>query len=169
MSTVVQDLFPGPYALPASAFAAPAVMAGAHFPLPVLRFDASTDESVYLFWRAHNYGSGDLSIDLEWYAESETTGDVVWEAAVAAVTPNLDAVDIEAKSFGAAATATDTHLGTTAKRLHRVTIALPESDLDALVAGDWCVLRIARDANAAGDTLAADALLARVLIHYSDI
>lgn len=167
MSTIVQDVFPGPFTLPTTAYAAPDVLPGTNFGVSVLRFDATTDESAAFLFRAHNYGSGSLSVDIEWYADTATSGDIVWTAALAAITPDADATDIETKSLGTAATVTDTHLGTTGQRLHRCTIAV--SSLDALVAGDWCVIRLTRDADVAGDTMTGDALLARVMVSYSDV
>jgi hypothetical protein len=166
MATIVRDLFPGPYALPTTAFAAPDVIQGTNFSFPVLRFDAATDENAYFPFRLHNYGSGNITIDLDWYADTASSGDCKWAGRIAAITPNSDADDIEGKAFATFADVTTTHLGTTGQRLHRSTVTLTATD--AAVAGDMCWIRIQRDADAAGDTMAGDALLVGATISYSD-
>ena len=166
MATILIDLWPGPYALPLTNYAAPTVIAGTNFSFPALLFDAATDETVVFPFRAHNYGSGNLTLDLEWYADTASTNDVIFGAQLAAITPNTDTTDIEAKALDTAAVVTDTHLGTTGQRLHRASITIVA--LDALAAGDLCWLSVYRDANAAGDTMAGDAALIAASLHYSD-
>jgi hypothetical protein len=62
----------------------------------------------------------------------------------------------------------DTHLTTTAKRLHTCAIAL--SNLDSIAANDICHLKIARDADGtnATDTITEDVTLIMAVISYSD-
>jgi hypothetical protein len=101
-----------------------------------------------------------------WYADTATSGDVIFEAQIAAITPNTDTQDIETKALATATNATDTHLGTTGQRLHSVDITV--SNLDSLAAGDYVTLRLARDANNASDTMTGDALVVKVVVTYSD-
>lgn len=166
MATVVLELNPTAAIQPASNPATFDAIAGTNFVVPCLDFDAGTDESVFFFFRAQSYGSGNLTITVEWYADTASSGDVIWAAQLACITPNTDTQDIETKSFGTANTATDTHLGTTGQRLHSVDITL--SNTDSIAAGDYCVLKIYRDADAAGDTMTGDASLVKVLVSYSD-
>lgn len=129
-------------------------------------FDAATEESVFFRFIATNYGSGNLTLDIDWYADTATSGDVVFGAALAAITPNTDSQDIETKAFATANESTDTHLGTTGQRLHHVAIAI--SNLDSIANGDWCALKLYRKAAAAGDTMTGDASVVGLRISYSD-
>jgi hypothetical protein len=137
------------------------VVAGSNFPVPALDFDAATEETCFL-----NYGSGDLTLKIQWYADTANSGNVIWGAALAAITPNSDTQDIETKAFATAQTVTDSHLGTTGQRLHECEITI--SNLDGLAAGDWCALKFYRDADAGGDTMSGDASLVALILTYSD-
>lgn len=165
MATITRDLWPGSYALPSSNYAAPAVIPGTNFSFPALLFDDSSEESAFFPFRAHNYGSGNLTLDVEWYADTASSGDVVFAAQVAAITPNSDATDIETKAIDTASTATDTHLGTTDQRLHRTSITI--TNVDALVAGDLVWIKLYR--TTVGNTLTGDAIVIGVTLSYSDV
>lgn len=166
MATVYQHFTALDGVPPASNFATFDVMAGTNFPVACLDFDTTTAESIYFFFQAVRYGSGNLTIDIDWYADTAASGDVVWDAQIGAITPNTDSTDIETKALGTANTVTDTHLGTVNQRLHRATITL--SNLDALAADDFVVLKITRDVTDAADTMAGDASLVGVTVSYSD-
>lgn len=166
MATVKIALPPAAFIPAASNGAQFKVAAGTNFPVSALAFDASTAESIYTALRAANYGSGNLTLTLNWYADTASSGDVIWGAQIAAITPDTDSQDIETKAFATANTATDSHLGTTGQRLH--TCAITISNLDSLAANDWVALRIYRDAAAGGDTMAGDALLTMAELSYSD-
>lgn len=143
------------------------VVDGTNFPVSYLAFDAATEETAYVELSAQNYGSGNVTVTYEWVADTASSGDVIWGNALAAVTPNTDSDDVETKAFATAQTATDTHLGTTGQRLHSVDVTI-STNLDSLAAGDSVWLKVYRDADAAGDTMAGDALLRRVIVSYSD-
>lgn len=168
MATVVQDfeLGPGAVLLPSSNYPQFKVVLGSSFPAAGWYFDAATEETLYLVFRATNYGSGNLTLKLRWYADSASSGDVIWGAQLAAITPNTDTQDIETKAFATAQTVTDSHLGTTGQRLHEIDLTI--SNLDSVAAGDWCVLKLYRDADAGGDTMTGDAVLVGVSLTYSD-
>lgn len=166
MATVAQSFFPFDGIPPASNYAQIGVVAGTNFPVLSLLFDASTDESIYFTFPAVRYGSGNLTVDVLWYADSASSGDVVWGAALAAITPNTDSQDVETKAFATANTVTDSHLGTTNQRLHLASITV--SNLDSVAAGDWCVLRLYRDADSGSDTMTGDAAVVEVRVSYSD-
>lgn len=140
---------------------------GTNFPVFGLAFDAGSDESAYWTLRAGNYGSGNLTIEVEWYADTASSGTVVWEAQIGAITPNTDSQDIETKSLATLNYVQDTHLGTTGQRLHRATITL--SNLDSIATDDWFVLRVARDADGtnATDSMTGDAIMVKVAVSYS--
>lgn len=138
---------------------------GTNFPVSGLAFDAATDEAAFWKFLAVDYTSGNLTLDLFWYADTATSGNIIWDAQIAAITPDTDTQDVETKAFAAISSVTDSHLGTTGQRLHKATITL--SNLDSLAADDIVWLRINRDANNAGDTMAGDAILTLVQLSYS--
>lgn len=137
---------------------------GTNFPATGLAFDAAADEAAFWMFRAINYASGNVTVGVDWYADTATSGDVVWAVQLAAITPNTDTQDVETKAFATANTATDTHLGTTGQRLHRIDVTV--SNLDSLAADDDVWIRIARDADNASDTMTGDAVLVGVTVSY---
>jgi hypothetical protein len=140
--------------------------AGTNFPVTGLAYDAAAIEAASTRFKAKNYGSGNITCILTWYADNATSGDVVWGAAIAAITPETDSQDVETDSFATENTVTDSHLGTTSHRLHNATITI--SNLDSIAANDIVFLRIRRVANDGGDTMANDAILVCVELTYSD-
>lgn len=165
MATVVQQLDPAASQFLATAFPA-AARNGSTVPVFTLAYDAATDEAAFWLVRAVSYGSGNLTIAIDWYADTASSGDVVWEVQVAAITPDTDTQDVETKALATLNTVTDTHLGTTGQRLHRASVTV--SNLDSLAANDDLWIRIARDANNAADTIAGDVHLVLASVSYSD-
>lgn len=142
------------------------VLDGTNFPIPVLAYDTGTEEQAYWTFRAVGYGSGNITLDIDWYADTASSGVVRWGAQIAVITPNTDTQDIETDAFATATEANDTHLGTTGQRLHRATLTM--SNLDSIAADDWVALKLYRDVGDAADTMAGDALIAMVNLSYSD-
>lgn len=142
--------------------------AGSNFPVDGIAFDGgSTDEIAYIKFRATDYGSGNVTLGLDWYADSASSGNVVWGAQLAAITPDTDSQDIETKAFATANTVTDSHLGTTGQRIHRAVITI--SNLDSLAADDWVIIKVYRDASDTGtDTMTGDAIITFATVSYSD-
>ncbi len=165
MATVTQVLDSGAAQFLSTAFPA-AVKNGTNLPVFGLAYDAASDEAAFWLFRAVSYGSGNLTVTVDWYADTASSGDVIWGAQLAAITPDTDTQDVETKALATANTVTDTHLGTTGQRLHRASITV--SNLDSLAANDDVWLRIYRDADAAGDTMTGDAILVSVGVAYSD-
>jgi hypothetical protein len=139
---------------------------GTNFPVSGLAYDASADEFAVWKFRAVEYGSGNLTLDIEWYADTASANDVVWGAQIAVITPNSDTQDVETDAFATANTVTDTHLATTGQRVHRATITI--SNLDSLAADDLVFLKIYRDADNASDDMTGDAILLLATVSYSD-
>lgn len=166
MATVTQQFDPAGGVFRTTAFATPVQANGTTIPVRGLAFDGSTDEAVFFRFRALSYGSGNLTVAVDWYAATASSGDVVWGAAIAAITPDTDTQDIETDALATAATVTDSHLGTTGKRLHRATITV--SSLDSLAADDHVVLQLYRDADNAADTMTGDSIVVAVAVSYSD-
>lgn len=166
MSTIKHRFGPRDALYPASNYAQYRAVSGTNFPVESLAFDATTEETVYFMFPAINYGSGNLTARVRWYADTASSGGVTWGASLAAITPDADTTDIETKAFATETTGDDTHLGTTNKRLHEATVTI--SNLDSVAAEDWCVLRLARKVGNANDTMTGDALVVEVGIDYSD-
>lgn len=164
MATVYQQLNPSAAIMRTTTFPALVQANGTNIPVRGLAFDAATEEACFFNFRAINYASGNLTVDFYWYADTASTNDVIWGAAIAAITANSDTQDIETDALATASTSTDTHLGTTGQRLHQVAVTV--SNLDSLAADDWVAIRIYRDADAAGDTMAGDAILVGLTVSY---
>jgi hypothetical protein len=166
MATVFQEFLPESALFLATTFPAYKRNLGTNFPVPGLGYDAAADEFAYWHFNAINYGSGNITVDIYWYADTASSGDVIWDAGIAAITPNTDTQDIETKAFATVNSVTDTHLGTTGQRLHQCAITI--SNLDSIAARDHVTLRISRDANNGSDTMTGDAFIVSAVLSYSD-
>lgn len=166
MGTIKHTFLPEEAQFLAATFPAFSKVNGTNFPVSGLAFDAAADE--FAFWKfiAQGYGSGNLTLNLLWYADNATSGDVVWDAAIAAITPNSDSQDVETDSLASVNSVIDSHIGTTGQRVHLCTITI--SNLDSLAADDLVFLRISRDANNGSDSMANDAILLMAELTYSD-
>lgn len=155
-------LFPRDALLPASNFAQYKVVAGTNFPVESLAYDGgSADEAAYFVFKIRGYTSGNITVRIGWYADTASSGNVVWGASLAAITPDADTQDIETKSFATEVTQQDSHLGTTGQRLHECVLTL--NQLDSVADGDLCVVRLQRKASdTTNDTMTGDALLTHV-------
>lgn len=142
-------------------------VAGSSLGVESYSFDAAAVEAIqFQLPRLPNYGSGNLTLKLTWYGDTATSGDVVWSAQLAAITPDTDSQDAETKTYATAQSVTDSHLGTTAQRIHTCSITV--SNLDSLAAGDVVWLKVYRDATNGSDTLSGDAQLTGLVLEYSD-
>lgn len=162
MATVTLQFDPRDARFPSSNYPVHDEIQGANFPVGVLKFD--TGQTCYFFLRAIGYGSGNVTVRVYWYAYTASSGDIVWEGALAAITPNTDSQNIETKAFATASTVTDTHLGTTGKRLHSADISI--SNLDSIAAGDWVCIKLTR--LLAGNTISGFAGVPGIDVLYSD-
>ncbi len=167
MANIRHILFPESAQFKTSAFPQFVRNQGTYFPVTGLAYDASTDEAAFWKFVANDYASGNLTLDLFWYADTASAGNVVWEAQVAVITPNTDSQNIETDALTTLNYIQDTHLGTTGQRLHQATLTI--SNLDSLASGDLVFIRIARDANGtnATDDLVGDAILVAAVLSYT--
>jgi hypothetical protein len=169
MATVFQHFMPEEAVFMSTNFPQYLRNLGTNFPVTGLGFDGgSTDEDCFYKFVATNYGSGNLTLTIYWYADTASSGNVVWGARIAAITPNTDSQDIETKAFATAQTQQDTHLGTTGQRLHSVDLTI--SNLDSLANGDVVWLHFYRDASdTTNDTMTGDAIVVGLRLSYSDV
>ncbi len=166
MATVRHVFEAGDAEFPTSNPAAPILVQGTNFPVSGLAFDTTTQETAFFKFPAISYGSGNLTVTIDWYADTASTNGIVFGASLAAITPNTDTQDVETKAFATENTGSDTHLGTTGQRVHSFDITV--SNLDSITAGDDCWLRIRRVPADGSDTMAGDAIVIRVIVAYSD-
>lgn len=166
MATIKLSLSPGDAILPATNPAAPSQVQGTNFPVPGLAFDATTQETVFFRFPALSYGSGNVTVSVDWYADTASANGIVFGASLAAITANTDTTNIETKAFATENTGSDTHLGTTGQRLHSFDITV--SNLDSIAAGDDVTLRLRRVPANGSDTMTGDAIVTRVIVSYSD-
>lgn len=118
-----------------------------------LWFDAATEEWVsWSFRMPADYASAPV-LKVPYKMAAATTGDVVWAGSLAAVTAG-DSTDVDAKVFATANTATVTVPGT-AGFLAEASITM--TNADSVAAGDFVVVRLARQGAAGGDTATGDA------------
>lgn len=116
-------------------------------------YDAATKEQLtWSFRMPANYASGP-TLKVTYKMASATTGGVVIEGRVAAISPG-DATDADAKGFGSANTSSTSTVPGTAG--YEAEISLTLSNADSLAAGDHVVIYLARDPAAGGDTATGD-------------
>jgi len=166
MAIVYLQLRPEGAAFPNTVFPRFNRFAGTNFPLTLLAYDSATNQSA--FWRfvSTSYGSGNLTLDLHWCADTATSGAVKWSTAIGCILPNTDTTDATTKALATTQTVTTTHLGTTARRIHKSTITI--SNLDSIATGDFAILQVQRLGSDAADTMAGDAWLTGMALSYSD-
>ncbi|MGP4092933.1 hypothetical protein [Nonomuraea sp. KM90] len=166
MATVRQLISPDEGRFLSSGFAVPSQVNGTNLPVTGLAFDAAATSSAFFKRRLISYGSGNLTLNITWYADTATSGVVRWSAAVACITPNVDTTDVETKAFAASTDTDDTHLGTTGQRVHGHDIVI--TNLDGAAAGDLIWIRLQRLGGHANDNLAGAAHLLDAELAYSD-
>jgi hypothetical protein len=126
-----------------------------------LLFDAGTDEFAQaMIVMPSNWNAGTVTAKFHWTA-STGSGDVVWGLQGRAYA-NDDALD---QAMGTAQTATDTLTATNDVDISPATSAITLGGTAA--SGNPVIFQVYRDADAAGDTLAADARLLGVEISYT--
>lgn len=166
MGTIYREFAPETARFLTSAFPQYKTNNGTNFPVSSFAYDAATDEAATWRFIATSYGSGNLTVDIWWYADTASASDVVWGAAIVAITANTDTQDVETDAFATENTVTDTHLGTTGQRVHLCTITV--TNLDSLAADDLVFIRIRRVGSSGSDTMSGDAQLLNFRLSYSD-
>lgn len=162
MAIAYQLLEPGTAEFLAGSAMPAIIRNGTNFPVVALEFTPASNQLA--FWRVDSslFASGNLTVDVYWYAGTATSGNVDWEGRLAAITADTDTQDVETKTLATANTVTDTHLGTTAKRLHKASITL--SNTDSIAAGDSVWIRLSCLATS---TITGTVRLDRVEVSYT--
>lgn len=129
--------------------------------MPVLDFDATTNETTYFVGKMpQQYMGGGVDVILTFTSVS-TSGDVDWLVYFERLAE--DDQDIDSQSFSSATTIANTSVNSTSGKIMIATAVVSSGgDMDNVVAGDIFVLKITRDAST--DTSADDAELIGVEI-----
>ena len=124
---------------------------------PVLAYDGTTAEKAYWSTKAPQQLTTPLTMVLTLIAASATTGAVVYQCQVEAITPG-DAVDTDsAASFGTANISSAVTVAGTAGFEFEIVITLTNND--AIAAGDKVRFSVERLPANAGDTVTTDVYL----------
>lgn len=127
---------------------------------PVLAFDAATDETAYWTFVAPQGLTGAITVVISYIMASATSGAVIFQAALEAVT-DADATDLDAgTSFDTANSSSATTVPGTAGYIDQISITM--TNADSMAVADYVRLSINRDANAGGDTATGDAYVLAV-------
>lgn len=124
----------------------------------VLDFDASTEESaMFASVLSRSYAGGGITVYIHWAATSAVSGDVIWAVQFERIGEGQQ--DIDSDGFATAGTVTATAPGTSG-HLDIASIAFTDGpSIDSLAVGEGFRLKVYRDADAGGDTMAGDAEL----------
>lgn len=127
----------------------------------VMDFDSATDEAVAWVGCLEHWNGGTVKFKPLWTAASGS-GDVIWGCQARAYA-NDDAID---QAFGTAQTSTDTLI--TAGDMHIGPASASITVGGTPANGQSIIVQVYRDADAVGDTLAADARLLGIWIEYTE-
>ena len=129
---------------------------------PVIAFDDSTAENViFNDVMSDAYDDGDIDVNVDWVAETATTGGVTW--GVEFERNNAGGTDIDSDSFDTQQTANSTTNGTSGI-ITRTTITLTQAESDDLEAGEAYRMRVQRVTGDGGDTMSDDAQIISVSV-----
>lgn len=127
---------------------------------PVLAFDAATDETAYWSDVAPQGLTGTITLLIYYVMASATSGAVIFQAQIEAVTDG-DATDLDATtSFDSVNNSATTTVPGTAGYIDVISITM--TNADSLAAGDYYRISVNRDANNASDTASGDCYLLAV-------
>jgi hypothetical protein len=125
-----------------------------------------TNLQVTFPFKAINYGSGAISVDIDFYAQTGvTSGSVGWKVYIVSQTSTAAESMEAADNTTVGATCTQT-INATAKGPTRASGSVASADADGIANNSICYLKIQRDTS--NTTLADVALLKSVTISYSD-
>lgn len=124
---------------------------------PALAFDASASESAYWTFPAPAGITGTLTLVLSFTMASATSGNVIMQASVEAITDGDTTNLASSTSFDTANSTAATAVPGTAGYLKQVTVTL--TNADSIVAGDYVRIAVTRDAANVGDTATGDLYL----------
>lgn len=127
---------------------------------PVLAFDEGTDETAYWTGIAPQGLTGAITVVITYAMASATSNNIVWQAAIEAISDG-DTVDTDsATSFDTANSSGAVAVPATAGYIDQASITM--TNADGIAAADYFRLSVNRDADNASDTATGDAYLLAV-------
>jgi len=121
-------------------------------------FDAGTSEYIDFLCRLHGYGGGGLTFRIFWSADTATTAEVVWDIAIRRFADDAEDLDTaHSYDFNTSGAVT---APSALNEIGYDTITFTDGvDMDSWADGELAIVRLARDADEAGDDMAGDAEL----------
>lgn len=154
MSRTIAFLTPGGAETKTTTFPAPGRSSDASGGRPYLAFDAATDEAAYWTLAVPVGFTSPFTAVISYAAASATSGDVIWDVTVEAITTG-DSTDTDAaESLDTANVATANTVAGTAGFMKQVSVALTNGDSAA--AADYVRIRIRRVGSSGSDTATGD-------------
>jgi hypothetical protein len=124
---------------------------------PILDFDKDTDESaIFSDIMPRNYLGGGITVYVHWAADGVTINDVVWDVSFERIGT---AQDLDADSFAAVQSVTDTAPGTDGFVAIASISFTDGAQMDSIAVGELYRIKVTRDADSGNDDLDADAQL----------
>lgn len=146
---------------PAASQASFGVRAGGSTPaetVPVINFDASTDEFMDFYGvMPQAYADGGLTLKVVWSAATATSGNCIFGVAFRSMED--DAEDVDTSHTYDFNTVTDAAPSASGEVVYAQITFTDGADMDNVDAGDAFVMRVYRDADNASDTMTGDAEL----------
>jgi len=129
---------------------------------PIIVFDDATAESVIF---PNSVGSGysgeDITVNIDWVAETATTGGVTWGVSFEANSTGGNDIDLD--SFSAQQTGTDT-TNATSGIITTTSITLTQAQADAIAAGDYFRMELERVVTDGDDDMVGDAQILKITL-----
>lgn len=129
-------------------------------------FDATTEEQIMWAFRIPADYASDPIIEVQFKMVSATTGDVVIEARLAAVSDG-DTTDVDAKTFATANTSAAITVPGVVGYMTEISLALTNDN--GVAGGDFVVAYLARDAANGSDTATGDMEVIGVAFTYTTV
>lgn len=131
--------------------------------IPVLEFDETTNEYAdfeFTIPSAYTTNAG-VTVRIGWTGDTAQAGNVLWSAAFKPF--HDDSTDMDSATFTTAVSGAKTVNSGSAGEIVYDTLAFTSAQFGTMQAGEFCQLRIMRDAaNSATDTLVGDAQLVSI-------
>lgn len=127
-----------------------------------LVFDDTTDEICYWSFRCPENFASDFVLKVRYKMDTATTLEVIMRCAIRAT---ADGQDPSVETFDTENTSAATTVPGTAEFVDEISLALTNDD--AVAAGESMTVRLARDANNAGDDATGDMKVLGVALEYT--
>jgi len=129
---------------------------------PIIKFsDADADGVTFGDTIPNAYGAETITVDIDWVAETATSGAVSWFVSFEHNAPNDN--DIDSDSYATAKSGTSTTNVTNGK-ITRTSITFTQVEADGVTANDHFRLKLIRDPADVGDTMSGDAELLKISV-----